>query len=74
MERGIHWKSWAFLTTNKSEGGMGFKDFEVMNSAMLAKQAWRVIHFPDALWVRILKASYFPNTDFVRAKRKRNES
>lgn len=37
--RGMHWKSWRSLTKNKNEGGMGFKDFNLMNSAHLAKQA-----------------------------------
>lgn len=45
-----------------------------MNSSLLAKQAWRIIKNPDALWVQVLKALYFPNSDFLRAGRKRNES
>lgn len=52
---------------------MGFKDFDFLNSAMLAKQAWRVICNLDALWVRILKMLY-PNEEFMQAKRKRGES
>lgn len=72
--QGIHWKSWTDLAKSKSIGGIGFKDFSDMNSALLSKQAWRVIRNPQALWVRVLKANYFPNTDFIRARRKRNES
>lgn len=45
-----------------------------MNSALLAKQAWQVIQNPNALWIRVLKALYFPNCDFSKATRKRNES
>lgn len=36
-QRGIHWKRWEMLTTMKKESGMGFKEFELMNSAFLAK-------------------------------------
>lgn len=72
--RGTHWKSWADITRSKGEGGLGFKDFTDMNSSLLAKQDWRVIQNPQALWVRILQALYFPDTDFIRAKRKRNAS
>lgn len=53
---------------------MGFKDFNLMNSAHLAKQAWRAIQNPTALWVQILKAVYFPESDFLQATRKRNNS
>lgn len=31
-QRGIHWKRWGFLTTMKKDGGMGFKEFKIMNS------------------------------------------
>lgn len=45
-----------------------------MNSALLSKQAWRVIKNPNALWVRILKSLYFPNGDFLNIVRKRQDS
>lgn len=66
--RGIHWKSWSDLTKSKMVGGMGCKDFSDMNSAMLAKQAWRVIKSPHSLWVRVLKSIYYPECEFIRAK------
>ncbi|KAJ1386879.1 Endonuclease/exonuclease/phosphatase superfamily [Sesbania bispinosa] len=71
---GMHWKARRVLTKSKTEGGMGFKDFQHINTSLLAKQAWRASKNPDCLWVRILKALYFPNTDFMQATRKRGDS
>lgn len=70
----MHWKAWTSLIVNKKEGGMGFKDFNAMNSAHLAKQAWRAIKNPQALWVQVLKSIYHPTVDFLQAKRKRYDS
>ncbi|XP_057426498.1 uncharacterized protein LOC130719921 [Lotus japonicus] len=67
-ERGIHWRSWEKLTLSKEEGGMGFRDFRFQNLAILAKQAWRVLTNPEALWVRVLKSIYFPSSNFLHAK------
>lgn len=53
---------------------MGFKDFNILNSAHLAKQAWRAIHNPTALWVQVLKSVYFPNGNIIHAGRVRNDS
>lgn len=72
--RRIHWKSWESLTSHKYEGGLGFKDFALMNSSLLAKQAWRVVKNPNALWVKVLKALYFPDSDFLKAIRGCNVS
>lgn len=62
--RGIHWRKWDLLTKNKNEGGMDFRDFNALNSGLLAKQAWQLIQNPTALWASILKRIYFPNFGF----------
>ncbi|KAK4268485.1 hypothetical protein QN277_025138 [Acacia crassicarpa] len=61
----IHWKAWDALSVNKSLGGMGFRDLMVMNEALLAKTAWKLMMRPNDLWARVLKSIYFPKDEFV---------
>ena len=57
------------MTMTKSMGGMGFKDLKVFNTALLGKQAWRMISEPEALWVKIIKGIYFHDKSVLDAKR-----
>lgn len=73
-ERKIHWLAWDKLCAPKDVGGLGFRDLFSFNLAMLAKQGWRVLQFPDSLTSKILKAKYFPNYSFLDAPVKANSS
>ena len=52
----------------KVSGGLGFRDTEIFNLAMLAKQGWRLLQEPDALSARILRAVYYPDGDVLTAE------
>ncbi|XP_059454900.1 uncharacterized protein LOC132185097 [Corylus avellana] len=58
------WMSWKKLGRAKEKGGMGFRDLECFNVALLAKQGWRLIHNTDSLVARILQEKYYPNASF----------
>lgn len=49
-------------------GDGGFRDLEVFNLALLAKQGWRLIQNLDSLVAQILKAKYFPSGSFLQAR------
>ena len=63
----IHWKRWNVLCNPKESGGLGFRSLSNFNSAMLSKQAWRVISNPSSLIARIYKARYYPHSSFWNA-------
>ena len=65
---GICWKSWEYLCRPKDWGGLGFRDFEIFNQAMLAKQIWRLHSRKDSLIARVFKARYYPHSDIWKAK------
>ena len=58
----------------KSQEGMGFRNLQAFNLALLTKQSWRILTNLDSLVARILNAKYFPFCDILHANLGSNPS
>lgn len=58
-----HYISWSKLCLPKRNGGMGFKNLDVYNTALLTKTAWQLLHNQDSLCAKILRGKYCPYED-----------
>ncbi|XP_074359934.1 uncharacterized protein LOC141700060 [Apium graveolens] len=64
---GIRWASWEKLSASIHGGGLEVRNLKIFNIAMLAKQGWRILNKDNPLVSAIMKARYFPGTDFLNA-------
>lgn len=64
-ERKVCWLSWDKLTQHTSLGGLGFRDIQAFNIALLAKIARRLLTKPECLLSRILTSKYCNKTSFL---------
>ncbi|KAM0824602.1 hypothetical protein ACQ4PT_070100 [Festuca glaucescens] len=73
-KRSMHWLAWDKLAVPKSEGGMGFRDMQAFNVALLGKQAWRITMKPDSLCSQVLRTRYLHNQELMAASAPRAAS
>ncbi|XP_042946873.1 uncharacterized mitochondrial protein AtMg00310-like [Carya illinoinensis] len=64
-EKKVHWITWKKICKAKPVGGMGFKELQIFNMAMLAKQAWRLLKNRESLFHKMYAARYFSNGDLL---------
>lgn len=71
-DKNIHWLSWGNMCKKKSDRGMGFRNIHDFNIALLGKQGWRLLQFPEKLVSKAYKARYYPHGSFLNAKLEHN--
>ncbi|KAL0444761.1 UNVERIFIED_CONTAM: hypothetical protein Slati_2198800 [Sesamum latifolium] len=64
----IHWRAWSQLCKSKSEGGVGFHRLTEVNTALLAKQAWRIAMCRGNVLDDVTSQKYFPGSTVVEAR------
>jgi len=73
-KRKIHWVGSAKLYDKKEDGGLGFRNLEYFNDALLTKQVSRLIQDKYSLVARIFKTKYYPASDILSARLGSNPS
>ncbi|XP_042969115.1 uncharacterized protein LOC122301804 [Carya illinoinensis] len=73
-DRRIHWRGWSRMGDSKKRGGLGFRELESFNKAMLAKQVWRMLNNPSSLVARVMKEKYFKRENLLEARLGRGPS
>ena len=58
QEKKLHWINWKKLDDVKGKEGLGFRDLEAFNKALLAKQLWRIICDPNLLMSKVIRGKY----------------
>ncbi len=69
-KRKIHWLRWEKLCISKGEGGLGFRDLQKFNIALLAKQFLRLMHCRSSLFFKVFSAKIFSDGNIMEASTK----
>ncbi|XP_026451554.1 uncharacterized protein LOC113351853 [Papaver somniferum] len=56
--KGYYPKVWTAVCKPKDMGGLGFKNMELFNSAMITKIGWRLERDKDSLWYQLMDAKH----------------
>ena len=66
--------AWQEVCLPKHEGGLGLKDLQSWNSALLAKVLWNIHRKKDSLWVRWVHQRFLASSSIWELRAKRDDS
>lgn len=60
-KRPLYLKAWVDICKPKheDEGGLGIRDFQAVNEALLTTAAWRLVNEPQTVAAQVLKSEIF---------------
>ena len=67
-KRGMSLVAWDTMIKSKRDGGLGFRDIQSFNDALLAKISWRILSSESSLLASVLAGKYFHNQEFLHVK------
>lgn len=67
-KKSMCWVAWDKLTKPKASGGLGPRDIQLFNQALLGKVAWRILTSPSCLLARVLTGKYCHKKSFLDAQ------
>jgi hypothetical protein len=59
-------RAWKDICTPKKEGGLGIRNLQAMNQALIVMAAWRLADQPNNFLQLVLKSKYFPDSSIWR--------
>ncbi|XP_026396896.1 uncharacterized protein LOC113291593 [Papaver somniferum] len=71
--KGIKFIYWDSINKSKEQGGLGFRDLENFNIALICKLIWKIVTEEEKFKVQILSAKYFKDCSILHLD-KLNES
>jgi hypothetical protein len=61
-------RAWNDICTPKNEGGLGIRNLQAVNQALILMAAWRIAEQPNNFLHEVLKSKYFPDSSIWRPK------
>jgi hypothetical protein len=66
--RSLCLRAWKDICAPKDEGGLGIRNLQAMNQALILMAAWRLADHPNDFLHAVLKSKYYPDSSIWRPK------